>query len=236
MLGILGGMGPLATALFYQRVIEATPARRDQDHLPLAIWADPTVPDRSAALLGDVANPTPWLVRGAKILAALGADLIAVPCNSARPFLREAQEAVDVPLIDIVQTTVRSTFDSLSAPARISVLCTRGAYQTGLYQERLAAFGMDVFEMRARDRFRVQVLINRIKAGHEDPSADLLDGLVAGLQESQVDVVILGCTELTAVRDRLSRHFVVMDSATMLARASVLALRGEESFASHGNL
>jgi aspartate racemase len=231
LLGVLGGMGPLATALFYQRVIEATPSRRDQDHLPVVIWADPTVPDRSSALLGEGGtDPTPWLVRGAKVLATLGAQLIAVPCNSAQPFLPEAQVAVDVPLMDIVATTVHSAINLVGdcSDARVAVLSTQGLYRGRLYEDRLAAARINVVEIGDSDRFRVQGLISRIKAGHPDPSSGLLDDIVAGLKAARVDTVILGCTELTTICDAMSQHFVVVDSATMLARAAIVALRGEQ--------
>jgi aspartate racemase len=231
MLGVLGGMGPLATSLFYQRVIEATPSRRDQDHLPVVIWADPTVPDRSSVLLGeDGTDPTPWLVRGAKVLATLGAQLIAVPCNSAQPFLPEAQVAVDVPLMDIVATTVQSAINLVGdrSDARVAVLSTQGLYRRRLYQDRLAAARINVVEISDSDRFRVQILISRIKAGQSDPSGELLDDIVTGLEAARVDTVILGCTELTTVCSAMSQQFVVVDSATSLARAAVVALRSEE--------
>jgi aspartate racemase len=221
-------MGPLATSLFYKRVIEATPSQRDQDHLPVVIWADPTVPDRSAALLGKgEADPTPWLIRGVRILAALGAELIAVPCNSAQPFLQEAQAFVDVPVMDIIETTVASAIDILggSGAGRVGVLSTRGAYQSRLYQDRLAAARIEVVEIPARERLRVQTLIDRIKAGHAEPSSGLVVELVAGLKTAGVDIAILGCTELTAIQDLISRDLGVIDSATVLARAAVATLR-----------
>ena len=95
IVGILGGMGPLATADFYTKLILATPATRDQEHLRVVMWADPTVPDRSVGILGDGPDATPWLVRGGQMLAAMGAAFIAMPCNTAHAYLPRATGGAD---------------------------------------------------------------------------------------------------------------------------------------------
>src|SRR5436305_14021021 len=96
--GILGGMGPAATADLYQKIIAATPATRDQEHIPVVIWADPTVPDRTPAVLDGGEDPTPWLLRGAERLVAMGAAFIAVPCNTAHAFFPRIAPQISLPL------------------------------------------------------------------------------------------------------------------------------------------
>src|SRR5205823_10945930 len=105
IVGILGGMGPAATADLYAKIIAATPATRDQDHLHVVIWADPTVPDRSTALLHGGEDPTPWLLRGAQRLVEMGAALIAVPCNTAHAFLPRIAGEVPVPFLHMMAET-----------------------------------------------------------------------------------------------------------------------------------
>src|SRR5690606_23023618 len=97
IVGILGGMGPLATADLYRKIIEVTPATRDQDHLHVIIDADPTVPDRTQALLHGAEDPTPWLVAGARRLESAGASFIVIPCNTAHAFLDRLLPEISVP-------------------------------------------------------------------------------------------------------------------------------------------
>lgn len=227
MLGVLGGMGPLATAWFYRRVVEATPSMRDQDHVPIVIWGDPTVPDRSSALLrSDAPSPLPWLLRGARALVAMGAELIAVPCNTAHPFLDELQMAVEVPVIDMVKATVENAIEHVGPGGKVAVFCTEGAYQAEIYQRRLRAAGVYPVEMAASDRRRTHRVIEDIKAGRLDVARRGLLEVVPGLAAARPDLVLLGCTELTAVRDEIESTFPVMDSATVLAINAVAAWRG----------
>ena len=101
MLGILGGMGPLATADFYAKLIAQTPAARDQDHVPVVIYAVPQVPDRTAALLRGGATPVPALLAGLRTLVAAGAQAIAMPCNTAHAWFDELAAQSPVPLLHI---------------------------------------------------------------------------------------------------------------------------------------
>ncbi|MBQ6586530.1 MAG: aspartate/glutamate racemase family protein, partial [Coriobacteriales bacterium] len=93
MLGILGGMGPQATNLLYQMVIDRTPAKCDQDHIPTLIYSDAQMPDRTSAILsGDDAAVRARLVADAKLLASCGCTCIAIPCNTAHYFADDVQE------------------------------------------------------------------------------------------------------------------------------------------------
>jgi aspartate racemase len=102
-IGIIGGMGPLATADLYRKIIEVTPAVRDQDHLHVIIDADPTIPDRTAALLGNGPDPLPKLVAAARRLEDAGAGILIMPCNTAHAFLPVLQRAVRIPFIDMTE-------------------------------------------------------------------------------------------------------------------------------------
>ena len=107
VVGILGGMGPMATADFYLKLVQATPAAIDQEHLQVLIWSDPTIPDRSEALLTHGADPTPALIAGAKLLQQSGAGMLAVPCNTAHAFLTSVQAEVGIPIIHMIEETAK---------------------------------------------------------------------------------------------------------------------------------
>ncbi|WP_416446135.1 aspartate/glutamate racemase family protein [Leucobacter sp. HNU] len=106
VVGVLGGMGPAATADFYRKLVEATPARRDQDHLRTLIWSDPSIPDRAEAFLRGGPSPVRGLLAGARLLEESGADFIAVPCNTAHLFLGAVRRRAGIPVLDMIGSTV----------------------------------------------------------------------------------------------------------------------------------
>src|SRR5689334_7763772 len=103
VLGVLGGMGPLASAQFMARLTLLTPAAHDQDHVPAVLWSDPRVPDRTAARLAGGADPLPWLLRGIRGLEAAGCGAIAIPCNTAHGWYEPMQAATRLPILHIVE-------------------------------------------------------------------------------------------------------------------------------------
>lgn len=102
VLGVLGGMGPLATSGFLECVVRATPASRDQDHIPTMVWSDGRVPDRTEALLGQGPSPLPALTRGVQTLVLTGVDVIAVTCNTAHFYLPSLKRLTDLPFLNMV--------------------------------------------------------------------------------------------------------------------------------------
>src|SRR5690625_2385799 len=141
-IGILGGMGPLATVDLYQKIIQATPARTDQEHLPVIIHADPSVPDRTEALLEGGEDPTPWLIHGAQNLANAGADFIVIPCNTAHAFRDRIQEACPVPVVDMIDESARAVREIAPVAAVAGILATSGTIAAGLYQAALDRHGL----------------------------------------------------------------------------------------------
>ena len=98
MLGVLGGMGPLASAQFMLRLTLLTPAERDQDHVPAVLWSDPHVPDRAAAWGGTGPDSLPMLVRGLQGLAVAGCGAVAIPCNTAHGWIDGMRAATALPI------------------------------------------------------------------------------------------------------------------------------------------
>ena len=122
VVGILGGMGPAATADFYLKLIQATPAAVDQEHLQVLIWSDPTIPDRTEALLTHGEDPTPALIAGAEMLRRSGAGMLAVPCNTAHAFLAAVQAEVDIPIIHMIEETANYVHQLKPAIRRVGLL------------------------------------------------------------------------------------------------------------------
>lgn len=223
IVGILGGMGPAATADFYAKIIAATPATRDQDHLHVVIWADPTVPDRSAALLQGGEDPTPWLLRGARQLVAMGASFIAVPCNTAHAFFPSIEQEITVPFIHMMDETARAVELTYPSVERVGLLATSGTIASGLYQEWFARHHIEVVvpndDLQERAVMRA---IHHVKAGEMGPDTTaLLAEAGAYLVAHGAEALIAGCTELPLVFRDGDAAVPVIDPTQVLAEAVV---------------
>ncbi|MFJ5696065.1 aspartate/glutamate racemase family protein [Arthrobacter sp. NPDC093125] len=223
VVGILGGMGPVATADFYLKLIEATPARQDQEHLRTLIWSDPTIPDRTRALLENGADPTPAIIAGARLLQNAGASLLAVPCNTAHAFLGPVHAAVNMPIIHMIEETARYIGAIQPPVGAVGLLATTGTVQAGLYQEWLEKRGITVLTPVADDQERyVMASIRRIKSGDTSPCIRAnLKNAAARLIASGAQRVIAGCTEIPIGLDEADVSVPLVDPARVLAASVV---------------
>ncbi len=223
VVGILGGMGPLATADLYRKIIELTPARRDQEHIPVVIYADPRVPDRTEALLHGGDDPVPWLVRGARALDALGADFIVVPCNTAHAFLDVVQPRVEPPILSMIDAAadeIRATWPDAEV---VGLLATSGTISAELYQRALLERGIDVIVPDDDIQKRcVMAAIRAVKAGRPAGEATaLLVEASVHLAERGADVLLAACTEIPVALQQEHVETPLLDATLALARAAV---------------
>jgi aspartate racemase len=222
LVGVLGGMGPAATADFYGKLVRATPARNDQAHLRVVVWSDPGVPDRTSALLHQGPDPTAAIATGALTLASLGCDLIAMPCNTAHAFLPAVQAQLDIPVLDMIEETVRRTATMSPDVRRVGVLATTGTLHAGLYQRELAGHGLECVLPRAEDQDRLMYAIAAAKAGtvgaHDRQS---VRRIARGLLEDGADALVLACTEVPLLLPSAHSPGPTVDSAQCLAEAVV---------------
>ena len=228
-LGILGGMGPLATAHFFASVVRCTPAASDQAHLPTLVWSDGRVPDRTAALLGTGPSPLPLLIRGVETLVASGADVIAVPCNTAHAFLLPLRQVTSAPIIDMVRTTVAAAVANHPGIEVLGVMCTAGTRLARLYDVAAQEVGLtsvhvpwDVQETRVDEAIRIVK-----RGGRMELAERLVADAATSLTAQGAQVCIAACTELPLVTSHAAELLPVVDSVDCLARAAVeLCLAG----------
>jgi aspartate racemase len=197
VLGVLGGMGPLASAQFMLRLTLLTPAGRDQDHIPAVLWSDPRVPDRTAARLSGGEDPLPWLNRGIAGLRAAGAGAIAMPCNTAHGWYDEMRAATDLPILHIVDAAAEDLARQGIRSGRVGVMGTAGTLAMRLYQPRLEALGYEVIvpepaEMEAL----VSPGIALVKANKVTDAYPPLAEAAGKLRARGAAAVVLGCTEI----------------------------------------
>lgn len=219
--GILGGMGPHATADLFRLMVSLTPASKDWDHLHIIVDNNPRIPSRTRAFLFDEASPSPYLVEGAKRLEAMGAAIIVVPCNSATHYLDPVRAAVKAEIIDPVgATTAAIARDRIARnPLVLGGLVTARAR---LYGAALAPHGITPLHPDETDEAEVADLIERLK--HLDTGSAVVARTRAVIERGRAagaDGVILGCTEFGMIAGDLSGDLPVYNSNELLARAAV---------------
>ena len=227
VVGVLGGMGPEATAAFYSRLIANTPAARDQDHLRVVIDSNAKTPDRTEALLGGGESPVAQMARGAAALQRAGADFVVMPCVTAHAFLAEVAGRTGIPFVSMLDTTAEAIRATRPAVARIGLLATSGTVDARLFQDRLAREGVSVLVPEGEAQDRVLAAIRAVKssasaagAARAAITASLIE-VAAGLITRGAQGIILGCTELPLVLSQQDLEVPVFDPSDILARAAI---------------
>lgn len=223
VLGVLGGVGPLATIYFADLVIKMTDAKSDQEHIAMVILNHASIPDRTEYILDNTKpNPLPVMVADARRLQNDGCDYIVIPCNTAHYFFDEIQKSVDVPIINILEETVSYAEKTVPNLKCLGILATEGTVISGAYQNIIRKHGLDFRVPSEEDqKSLMHIIYDEVKAGEKVDICEFLR-IVGELKKAGSDAVILGCTELSVIKKdfNLSRHDIV-DSMECLARTSI---------------
>ena len=226
-LGILGGMGPAASAEFVNRLVQQTPATCDQEHIPFVLWNEPRTPDRSTSMRYGNDYPLPYLKEGILSLKSVGCDYIVIPCNSAHYWYDELAK-LDIPIIHIVDSVVDELKSLDILNQTIGVMGTQGTIEYGIYQHRLESQGWKciVPDSSEMDYF-VQPAIDFIKAGKLVEANYLLVKVIDSLISRGAKSVVLGCTELPlAVRELEQNGIPLVNSIDSLVKKAIFATKG----------
>ncbi|NIQ06728.1 MAG: amino acid racemase [Candidatus Korarchaeota archaeon] len=215
-LGILGGMGPEATIDFMEKVLNFTQAKKDQDHIRMVVVSDPKTPDRTNAILRGGESPVPWLKKNSRILENAGADLIAIPCNTAHYWLEEIRNSVDIPVLDMVKET--AVYLKKRNMKKVGLLSTTATAKLRLYQKQL-----DFWEViTPKNMKEVMNAIKDVKAGRKKEAEKKLHRLHSELLERGAESVIAGCTEIPLV---FPEGAALIDPTAILARKVVKIIK-----------
>ncbi len=219
-LGILGGMGPQATQVFYQFVLDRTDAARDQDHLPAVILSDTGIPDRTAAILsGDTEGLYRRLLGDAKLLEGCGCTALAIPCNTSHYFADRLQGELRVPIIHMLRETAAAL--AAQGKKRPGILATDGTIQTGLYQRECAAVGLEaVAPGPETQKLVMSIIYDEIKQG-ETGSREKFAQIDRAVRKAGCDCAILACTELSVFATYHPLPSFYVDAMMVLAERAV---------------
>lgn len=221
-LGVIGGMGPEATAYFYEQVIAHTDAERDQDHLDMVILSHASMPDRTRAILsGETRELLAAMRADAHALEALGCANIAIPCNTSHYFYDTIQSFTRVPIIHMPREAVREAVAARGA-RRVGIMGTDGTVRAGVYARECEALGAEaVVPSPERQADVMSLIYDDVKAGREaDPAK--FSRVLGELAGRGCDAVVLACTELSVIgRDRGAGD-LCLDAMDVLVRESIL--------------
>jgi len=224
MLGVIGGMGPAATADFFAKLIEATPASRDEEHIPTLIVSDPRLPGRPAAILANGPSPLPELLAMRERLLAAGATMLAMPCNTAHYWYEELVRDCPVPFVSIVDASCDAVSRLAAKGSRIGLIATQATLAAGIFDRALAAAGFAVL-LPSQAELDTAILpsIRRVKEGAASQAGTMLEPAVRSLLGRGAAAVILACTETPLALDAIGSPLRArcVDSNRALAQACV---------------
>ena len=220
-LGIIGGLGPMATAHLLQLVIEMTDAKTDQEHLDVIVFDRPNVPDRTAYLLDRTKpSPLPSMTQTAKTLESLGAGVLCAPCVTSHYFYQELAGSVNVPFLNMVTETAAEL--KAAGCKKAGIMATTGTVRTGLFQTAFTAAGLEsAIPDEAGQALVMSLIYDDVKSGRPgDP--DKFERTMDELLEKGCDVVLLACTEISFFKKTYKVPDICLDALDVLVRESIL--------------
>lgn len=195
-LGIVGGLGPLASSYLYEMITKKTKATKDQEHLNIAILSYAKTPDRTAYILNESSDsPFPYLLDNCKILEKLGVKMISIPCNTSCYFHEKLQNEINIPINNLIKNTVR--YIKEKGYKKVAILATTGTVKSKLYQDELLKENIE-FCLPNQDKV-MEIIYNYVKSGKEVPN-NVINELI---KDIDAECYILGCTELSILKGKL---------------------------------
>lgn len=221
-IGILGGMGPLATADLMAKIAKLTKASCDAEHIRVYVDSNPSIPDRTAAILNEGPDPVEEMASALRHLESCGADCIIMPCNTAHWFLPRLQGLTKTPFLDMTRIAAQCCSERFSGK-RIAVLATTGTLSTGLYEKALAEQDVPcLLPDEEEQKILMHLIYDVVKASRPlAPEADTWHSLLEGLRSRGADAFLLACTELPVLAEELREPGPFIDTTEELARAAI---------------
>lgn len=222
-LGILGGMGPQATQILYQWILDRTDASCDQEHIPTVILSDTVMPDRTSAILsGKTENVYNKMLTDCQTLENCGCSCIAIPCNTSHYFVDDIQKEISIPIIHMPRKTVariRAGFPE--GTKKVAILATDGTHNTGIYKREIENAGLQAYEPEPDiQKYVMSLIYDEIKKGEKGNRSTFMK-IDKAIREAGCDCAILGCTELSVYREYHGLPPFYIDAMEVLAEECI---------------
>ena len=219
IVGIIGGMGPAATALLFQKLIDHTEAKCDAEHMHILIDNNTKIPDRTTAILNGDNTPALHIIKSGKNLQQCGAELLVIPCNTSHYFYETIQKEISVPVLNMIEETAKVCLQN--GYKKVGVLATSGTLKTDIYAEELKKMGIEaVYPDENGQKKVMEVIYDQVKAGSKI-NVQILDQTLKKMVASGAQAFILGCTELPFAIKNGDFGYHFLDSLDILARCTV---------------
>ena len=217
--GIIGGMGPGATALLFQKLIDYTDAKSDAEHMHIIIDNNTAIPDRTTAILNGENTPALCIVESGKKLEMCGAELLLIPCNTSHYFYDDIQEQLSVPVVNMIAETAKVCLNN--GYTKVGVLATTGTCNTDTYGRELNKFGVETVYPDVEGQKKVmEIIYDQVKAGRKI-NVQILDQTLKKMSSKGAQAFILGCTELPFAIKNGDFGYHFLDSLDILAKCAV---------------
>lgn len=224
-IGILGGMGPMATADLFTKIIEYTPANIDQEHPKIIVYNNPQIPSRIDAIIRGTESPVDELIRSAKFLEQAGADFIAMPCNTAHYWYEEIQAAINIKLINMVENTARYITEKpvWDKNELIMLFATAATVKAGLYHKLFKDNEIKLLEPSIEEQNIISLAIEQVKAGNLDdnPFISRVQAIIDKYRGMGIKSFIAGCTEVPLLFRFITGDYCPIDPTALLAQEAV---------------
>ena len=221
-IGIIGGMGPMATVDLMQKIILATDAREDQEHIHLLIDNNTDIPDRTAAILGQGTSPVPELLKSADRLTAQGADFLIMGCNTAHFFLPLMMPFLKIPFISMIEATAE--FCQQQGLKKVGLLASAGTCHSGIYQRALHYAGIETLQPdEAQETAIHDMIYTGVKAGRDYYDTTQVRKVLADMKAAGAEAFILGCTEMPLAISQYQLEGNFLDATQILAEKAAAA-------------
>lgn len=220
-LGILGGLGPMATTHFMERIISMTATESDQGHIRMAVLNYPDIPDRTAHILNHEApDPLPYLINAARQLEEMGSREIAIPCVTAQYYHKRLQHEISIPIMNgVVETT---EYLCSIGVEKVGILATSGTVRSNIFGQMLESKGIGyVYPDEICQKLIMSIIYDQVKAGR-NPDVEGLSEVGSGLIGKGAQKILLGCTELSVIKDDYAFPGYFLDVLDIMARCCVV--------------
>lgn len=219
-IGIIGGMGSLATCDLFKKIIELTDAKTDQEHIRVCIDCNTNIPDRTKAIIGKGENPVPEIVRSGVRLQSMGADVLVMPCNTAHYFYDKITPFFDIPLLNMLKETAQEIRNRKMR--KVGLLATDGTIKSRVYHVALSDAGVDFVVPSPRNQTSVMdVIYNGIKASNRNINLNAFYDTIDELFDKGAELLVLGCTELPVAFEQFHIDRPAIDPTLVLAAAAI---------------
>lgn len=223
VVGVIGGMGPEATLDFMSKVIRCTPAKSDSDHIRMVVDNNGKIPSRIEAILGNGVSPVNELIDVAKRLESYGVDFLVMPCNTAHYYYEEVKRSVKIPVLNMLHLTRKRVTEQIPDIKKVGILASSALLAIGLYQKTFEAVQIEVITPTDSTQQSLMEVIIGVKKGEvTEQSLAIVKGAIEELYRKGVAGVIIGCTELSVLANRISNAPVpLFDASLILAEETV---------------